>query len=105
MKATAYIQEKFGVDEATANALIANAKVYTNQGKGQVARNGDTIKKVANLFNEKSIWLSPELNERVGWQFSQAIFWLRKRGWVINTVSFGHHIFGYQLIQRPDGIA
>jgi hypothetical protein len=60
------------------------AQPYTNQGK--------------ELFNERAYWTSQELNDRVGWQFSQAIYSLRRKGMAIVTLRIGPKAYAYQRI-------
>jgi hypothetical protein len=74
------------------------AQPYTNQGKGLVLKNDSTTKKVAELFDERAYWTSQELNDRVGWQFSQAIYSLRRKGMAIVTLRIGPKAYAYQRI-------
>lgn len=73
-------------------------EIYTNEGKGTVLENQTTAAIVNGLFQEKSFWESSELNEHVGWQFSQAIYSLRRKGLKIVTERLGHRRFGYRLV-------
>jgi len=75
-----------------------HAEPYTNAGKGIVLTKDSTTKRVADLFDERPYWTSKELNELVGWQFSQAIFALRRRGWAIRTLRIGPHAFAYERV-------
>jgi hypothetical protein len=99
MKSVESVMEKLGIAKEEAKLLLNTAEEYSNKGKGLVFENHKTTEEIANLFLERPLWLSAELNEKVGWQFSQAVFWLRKRGWKIKTVSLGGHQFAYQLVE------
>lgn len=101
MKAIEKVATELNITLEQAQEVIESASSYTNRGKGQVARNHKTTEKVADLFRMNPLWLSAELNEAVGWQFSQAVFWLRRAGWNIKTVALGGHQFAYQLISEP----
>ncbi len=62
-----------------------------------------TVTRLKGLFNQKDVWTSAELNERLGWQFSQAIFYfrraLRKDGtFRILTEALGDRKYQYRLI-------
>lgn len=74
-------------------------EVYTNEGYGIVLENKGTAGIVGEMFNEKPFWESTELNDKVGWQFSQAIYTLRKKGFNIVTERLGHKRFGYRLVK------
>lgn len=103
MKSVDKVAEALGISAGEAGVLIQNASAYTNKGKGLVQQNHKTTERVAQCFDECPLWLSAELNTIVGWQFSQAVFWLRKAGWKIKTVGLGGHQFAYQLVERgPD---
>lgn len=96
------IMLKLGVDQEAAEELLDTAEAYRNKGKGLVFVDYKAADKVAKLFDARPIWLSAELNEAVGWQFSQAIFQLRRWGWKIDTVSVGRRMFAYKLIAKPE---
>lgn len=70
---------------------------YTNEGRGLVLKNGTTAALLADLFVQKPTWTSVELNDRLGWQFSQAVFSLRQKGYDIKTVRIGPRRFCYTL--------
>jgi hypothetical protein len=76
--------------------LMHAATVYTNPGKGVVLTSDSVTSRLADLFNERARWTSAELNERLGWQFSQAVYALRRRGWKITTVKIGPRAYAYQ---------
>lgn len=101
MKSVESVMSGLDIDEPTATELIANATEYSNRGKGLVLVDGKTADKVANLFKERQVWLSAELNDKVGWQFSQAVYYLRRRGWNIKTICLGNRMFGYRLAATP----
>ena len=71
---------------------------YTNPGKGLVLTNDSITSRVASLFKAKPFRESSELNELVGWQFSQAVYALRQRGWRIQTLRLAPKRFAYQLL-------
>lgn len=71
---------------------------YTNRGKGEVLTNDSVTSQVAALFKAKPFRESSELNELVGWQFSQAVYALRQRGWRIQTLRLAPRRFAYQLL-------
>ena len=74
-------------------------EIYTNDGKGIILENATTAARLMGLFQEKPFWENTELNDRLGWQFSQAVFSLRKRGLKITTERLGHRKFGYRLVE------
>lgn len=71
---------------------------YTNPGKGTILTQESTTNQLAILFDEKPFWTSSELNDRVGWQFSQGIFSLRRRGIKIRTLKLGPRSYGYERV-------
>jgi hypothetical protein len=75
-----------------------NAEPYTNPGKGTVLENATVADRLAALFDDRAYWTSKELNDRLGWQFSQAVFSLRRRGMTIQTLRIGPRAFAYQRI-------
>lgn len=81
--------------------LLQNAQNYVNMGKGLVLKNSETVEKLKGLFGFKPIWLSYELNEKLGWQFSQAVFYLRKQGYDITTLKLSPRVFAYKLMSKP----
>lgn len=72
-------------------------EIYTNPGKGTVLENQSSAAQLLELFEEKPFWENAELNAKLGWQFSQAVFTLRKKGLNITTERLGHRRFGYRL--------
>ena len=71
---------------------------YDNPGKGYVLTNDSITGRVAALFQAKPFRESRELNELVGWQFSQAVYALRQRGWRIQTLKLAPKRYAYQLL-------
>ena len=69
---------------------------YTNPGKGTVLINESAANRLAHLFDERATWTSAELNARMGWQFSQAVHALRKRGVPITTLKLGPRRYAYR---------
>ena len=100
MKSFEKVSSALSISEEDAQKLLETATEYANQGKGLVLSNDRTADEVAELFGQKPVWLSAELNERVGWQFSQAVYSLRKRGWSIKTLALGKRMFAYGLVSR-----
>ena len=76
---------------------------YTNPGKGLVLTNDSITGRVAALFDANPFRESRELNELVGWQFSQAVYALRRRGWRIQTLRLGPRRFAYQRLSIQEG--
>lgn len=76
---------------------------YTNEGKGIVLDNSSTAGILATMFDKKPFWTSAELNDALGWQFSQAVYNLRRQGLKIITRRLGARKFGYELI--PNEVA
>lgn len=78
----------------------------TNAGFGIVAVNWSDVDRMENLFEEKARWTSEELNDEIGWQFSQAIYGLRKRykrdnrPYVIITIRLEKHEFAYERREK-----
>jgi len=72
------------------------AEVYTNPGKGTVLTSDSITSRLAALFMQKPVWTSMELNELIGWQFSQAVYALRRKGWRITTVKLGPKQYAYR---------
>jgi len=101
MKSFEKVSSTLNISEEDAQELLKTATEYANEGKGLVLSNDKTADEVAILFGEKPVWLSAELNEKVGWQFSQAVYGLRKRGWSIKTLALGRRMFAYGLVSRP----
>ncbi len=97
MKSSTTIAASLNVDEITAAGILAAATEYSNRGKGLVLVDKQRTERLAELFREKPIWLSAELNEQIGWQFSQAVFALRRAGYKIKTLSLGGRMFAYKL--------
>jgi len=85
--------EKLRVSPDTAERLLAQATEYCNAGKGVVLVNEGTVEQVAELFGDQDLWLNADLNDAVGWQFSQAIYALRQRGWLIKTLRVVGNVF------------
>ena len=102
MKTTETIMNTLNVDEVTAKGILASAEEYTNRGKGLVFADNNLVERVAQLFKEKPIWLSAELNREVGWQFSQAVYYLRRQGWKIKTLALGGRMFAYKVIEMVE---
>lgn len=86
---------------------------YANPGFGLVLENMTTADTIMNLFDQKSFWTSTELNEIVGWQFSQGIFTLRRRlaklkprdplyGAKIKTVHINGNKYGYRFVKPAE---
>ncbi len=75
---------------------IENA--YTNDGNGTVLVNMKTADKLMALFNQRDEWTSAALNELLGWQFSQAVYALRRRGHNIVTRRIGPRQYAYRFV-------
>lgn len=103
MKSVAKVMDQLGVGEEVAIGLIDKAREYANPGKGLVFKDHKTIERVAGLFVSAPIWLNRELNQLVGWQFSQAVYHLRRSGWKIKTVCLGKSQYAYQLVEVGPG--
>ena len=75
-----------------------NEQEYTNDGKGVVLENRSITETVRNLFMKQAEWTSAELNDKVGWQFSQAVHFCRKNhNMNIKTYAIGGHKYMYKL--------
>ena len=74
---------------------------YTNEGFGLVFTDQSKADTLENMFKVKSFWTNVELNDRLGWQFSQAIYALRHRKNSMNivTVHLGGRRYAAEL--RP----
>lgn len=75
-----------------------------NEGYGLVLTNGSTTDRLAHLFTIKPLWTSKELNEELGWQFSQAVFNLRQRMKGTDTKIFTRHLgkreYAYEMVMN-----
>ena len=68
---------------------------YTNQGFGLVlSQKGAGPRLLLDMFQRQNVWTSAALNDRLGWQFSQYVYALRKRH-VIKTERIGYRKFQY----------
>ena len=105
MISTTVAMEKLSLSAHETAALLQQAQEYTNQGKGLVLKNSETVAKLKGLFGIKPVWLSCELNERLGWQFSQAVFYLRRQGYEIMTLKLSARVFAYKLVTKPGAVA
>jgi hypothetical protein len=86
---------------------------YTNQGKGLVF--GATSAQIEHLmvcFGQRARWYNYELNEKLGWQFSQVIYAARQLGHNIVTLrmkaaDIGGRtgVFAYELREGAQAVA
>lgn len=104
MKTIESVMAALHVGREEAETVLKTATEYSNRGKGLIANNPSTTEAVAELFAERRLWLSADLNDRVGWQFSQAIFHLRRAGWNIKTVCLGEKQYAYKLLEKGAGL-
>lgn len=73
-------------------------ETYTNEGHGVVLENKKTAERLLELFEQKPLWTSKELNNILGWQFSQAVYSLRKKGKHILTQKIAPRQYAYELV-------
>lgn len=103
MKGVSEVMSTLGIDAGEAAALVAKAVVYSNPGYGTVLKPSQkAIERLKLLFDQRPIWLSAELDKEVGWQFSQAVFYLRRQGYVIQTMKLTNRVYAYKLVNKPN---
>ena len=82
---------------------------YRGEGYPFVFVDGTKVAELKALFNDRAEWTSAELNERLGWQFSQAVYGLRQQlrksfpGLCIVTENLGHRQYRYRLAKSVKG--
>lgn len=84
----------------TAEVCAARQRPYSNPGKGTVLTNTTTANQLLALLKEQPYRTNRELNDLLGWQFSQAVFTLRRRGFKILTLHIGPRTYATQLVTK-----
>ena len=95
------LMERLSVDRETAEAYMLKARVYSNAGKGKVFKNTAIIQKLGDMLRQQPDWFNFDLNRELGWQFSQAVFYLREEGWNIDTIKLTNGVYVTHLISVP----